>query len=297
MKLSPFVLAWALASGAAAAGPQDAGPAGPLTVRRVLDRIQEHSGGRDLATWHGSTVDTVKFGDPDRVVTGIVTTFTPTMEVLRRAVAQGANLIVAHEPTFYDHRDETAWLGEDLVYSAKVAYLREHKLVVFRFHDHWHSAPGQPDGVLKGMVSGLGWERYQSTADPYRFTVPEMRLADLAREVKQKIGIRALRVVGNPELKVTGIAFAPGAAGRDGQIKALAEDAVQVLVVGESREWETVLYAVDAMGQERRKGLLLMGHDVSEELGMRECAAWLRAFVPEVKVEFVPAGEPFWLPE
>ena len=51
------------------------------------------------------------------------------------------------------------------------------------------------------------------------------------------------------------------------------------------------------MGQGRRKGLILMGHDVSEERGMQECASWLKAFVPEVPIEFIPAGEPFWAPE
>jgi hypothetical protein len=35
------------------------------------------------------------------------------MEVLQRAAARKANLIIAHEPTFYNHLDETAWLGDD----------------------------------------------------------------------------------------------------------------------------------------------------------------------------------------
>lgn len=30
---------------------------------------------------------------------------------------------------------------------------------------------------------------------------------------------------------------------------------------------------------------------------MQERAAWLQAFGSEVPVEFVPAGEPFWMPE
>jgi hypothetical protein len=80
------------------------------------------------------------------------------------------------------------------------------------------------------------------------------------------------------------------------QVAAFRED-VEAVVVGESREWETVLYAVDAAAQGRRKGLIVIGHDLSEEAGMRECADWLRGFVTEVPVEFLPAGEPFWAPE
>jgi putative NIF3 family GTP cyclohydrolase 1 type 2 len=294
MVMRILVLAGALVplDAAAPAAP----PATPVTARQIVERIQTHAGGRDSESWRGPTVDTVKAGELDSPVTGIATTFSATMDVLQRAVARGANLIVAHEPTFYDHLDETAWLGSDPVYEAKRDYIQKHKLVVWRFHDHAHSAPGQPDLVLKGMVAGLGWEAFQSPTNPYLFTVPVTRLEDLAREVKRRMGIRTLRVVGDKDLKVARIAFAPGAAGRDTQIKALAGD-VDVLVVGESREWETVLYVVDAMGQGRRKGLILMGHDVSEELGMQECAAWLRAFVSEVPVEFLPAGEPFWMPE
>ena len=267
-----------------------------MTARQIVERIQERAGGRDSESWRGPTVDTVKAGELDTPVTGIATTFSATMDVLQRAVARGANLVVAHEPTFYDHLDEAAWLGADPVLEEKLAYVRKHKLVVWRFHDHAHSASGQPDLVLKGMVAGLGWEGFQDPANPYLFIVPLTRLEDLAREVKRRLGIRTLRVVGDKDLKVARIAFAPGAAGRDRQIKALAGD-VDVLVAGESREWETVLYVVDAVGQGRRKALILMGHDVSEERGMQECASWLKTFVPEVPIEFVPAGEPFWAPE
>jgi hypothetical protein len=45
-----------------------------------------------------------------------------------------------------------------------------------------------------------------------------------------------------------------------------------------------------------RKGLILIGHWVSEDQGMRLCADWLRSFVPEVPVEWIPAGDPFWRP-
>ena len=286
-----------IAPQAAASEPRQA-PAisSPVTARQIIERIQDHTGGREGEAWRGATVDTVKAGDLDTPVTGVATTFSATMDVLQRAVAHGANLIVAHEPTFYDHLDETAWLGSDPVLEAKLEYIRKHKLVVWRFHDHWHHAPGLPDGVLRGMVAGLGWEEFQSSTTPYFFIVPEIRLEDLARQVKQRLGIRTLRVVGDRDLKVRRVGLAPGAAGRERQIKALSSDDVQVLLVGESREWETVLYVVDAVGQGRPCGLILLGHDVSEELGMKECAAWLKAFVPEVPIEYIPAGEPFWAP-
>lgn len=71
----------------------------PVTAAQAIDRIVKATG----AALPANTVDTIKAGDPNAVVTGIVTTFTPTMEVLRKPVAAGANLIVTHEPTFYNH--------------------------------------------------------------------------------------------------------------------------------------------------------------------------------------------------
>ena len=55
-----------------------------------------------------------------------------------------------------------------------------------------------------------------------------------------------VRVVGEPEMKVTKVAFSPGAAGFERETHALERNDVQVLLVGETREWETVEYAADA---------------------------------------------------
>ena len=50
----------------------------------------------------------------------------------------------------------------------------------------------------------------------------------------------------------------------------------------------------DLAAAQKVKGLVLLGHEASEEPGCGEVAAWLKGFVPEVPVEWIPAGEPFW---
>ena len=97
-------------------------------------------------------------------------------------------------------------------------------------------------------------------------------------------------------MKLSKVAMIPGAAPSTLQMKALENDDVEALVIGESREWETVEYTRDAVAQGRHKALLILGHVPSEEAGMIECAKWLKTFVTEVPVEFVPAGEVFWAP-
>ncbi len=95
----------------------------------------------------------------------------------------GKNLIIAHEPTFYNHLDQTDELKNDPVYQAKRKFIEEHGMVVFRFHDHWHEH--RPDGILTGMVAALRWGDYQDKTTPYLFQHPGVTLNQLAEEAKR----------------------------------------------------------------------------------------------------------------
>ena len=52
-------------------------------------------------------------------------------------------------------------------------------------------------------------------------------------------------------------------------------DDVEVLLAGETVEWETVEYTRDATDSGSRKALILLGHNNSEEAGMERLAPWL----------------------
>lgn len=262
-------------------------PGGPGTAGAVMQKIIAATG----ATPPAGTVDTLKAGDPNTVVTGIATTFMDTYAVLEKAVADGKNLIITHEPTFYNHPDDLTPLKDDAVQQQKLAYIRDHHLVVWRFHDTWHAR--KPDGILAGMVKQFGWEGYQNADDPHRFTMPRTTVGEIAAALQAKTGARAIRVVGDPQMAVTRVALLPGASGEEKQVKALEQDGVDLLVAGEAREWETVPYVEDAAAEGRHKALILLGHEVSEEAGMEECARWLKTVVPGIPVEFIPAQEPF----
>jgi len=82
-----------------------------------------------------------------------------TLDVLQRAAAKGANLVITHEPTFYNHLDRPEGMDEnDAVWKEKREFIEKNGLVVWRFHDHWHLRT--PDGILAGVVKSLGWEKY-----------------------------------------------------------------------------------------------------------------------------------------
>src|SRR5205823_5904688 len=176
---------------------------------------------------------------------------------LQRAVANRQNLVITHEPTFYNHLDQPQGMDEnDAVWKEKRAFIEKNGLVVWRFHDHWHLR--KPDGILAGMVKALDWEKYQGAENPHLFTVPETTLEKLAADVAKRLNTPVLRAVGNPEMKVTRLALSPGSAGFERETHALEMDNVEVLLVGETREWETVEYAADAVKEGKRKALMVI---------------------------------------
>ena len=212
--------------------------AGKITAGDVVGLIQKNIG----VEWREETVDTFKGGNAQTPVTGIAVTMMATMDVLERASAKGLNMVITHEPTFYAHLDTPEAIdASDPVWEAKREFIEKHGMVVWRFHDHWHLR--NPDGIEAGMVHALGWEKFQRKDNQYAFVIPEITVKGLAQQVAKKLGSPVVRVVGEPEMRVTKVALSPGAAGAEREMPALERHDVEVLLVGETREWETVEYA------------------------------------------------------
>jgi putative NIF3 family GTP cyclohydrolase 1 type 2 len=261
-----------------------------LTAADVVERIRNHVG----VAWRSQTVDRILAGDANTVVRGIAVTMMATLDVLERAVAAGKNMIVTHEPTFYVHQDTTAEIQGDPTLKYKLDFIRRNNIAIFRFHDHWHAH--HPDGIAMGMMRQLGWEKNVDPDDPKRFLFSGEPLAQFCQNLQSRLNDRTMRIVGNPALPVKRVAASWGAADRLTTIPLFARADVDVLVVGEAREWELVEYAQDSITAGNQKALIILGHVVSEQGGMKYCTEWLKSFVPDVPVEFVPATEPFWNP-
>jgi len=258
-----------------------------LTVRQVIERMLKDIPGAPF----GDTVDTVKSGSIDTVVKGIVTTMFATDAVIEKTIKLGANFIIAHEPTFYSHTDETSWLKNDRVFQFKKDLLEKHGIVVWRCHDYLHSH--RPDGVFMGVLTALGWLKYYNQSDPPLLTVPAIPLGELVKKVKKQLGVEKVKVIGNPLQSCQRIVLSPGAAGGRSQIGELQKYRPDLLIVGELNEWETSEYIRDARYQGEKVSLLVLGHAISEEPGLQWMVSWLTPKVPEVKVTHIPSGDAF----
>ncbi len=258
-----------------------------VTAGQLIARIREKTG----VQWRENTVDTFKTGSPETTVTGIATSFMSTFDVLKRATAKKMNLILTHEPTFWNHRDETEQFKDDPIFQAKQDFIRKNNLVVFRFHDHWHMM--KPDGIQTGIIEDLGWEKYRDGESLRNFSVPQTTLSSLARELRTKTNSRSTRVIGDPQLAVRKVTIMAGSTTLQPSIRSLRNS--DVLVIGEANEWESVSYIQDAIAAGEKKALIILGHAPSEDPGMTYCAKWLKTFISEVPIEAVPAGDPFWV--
>lgn len=273
---------------AAELAAQDGGA--KLTAGQIVERIQKNVG----VSWRTETVDKIVAGTAQTPVRGIATTMMSTFDVLQRAAAKGRNFIITHEPTFYNHQDTTDQFASDPTYQAKAEFIRKHEIAVFRFHDHWHAM--RPDGIATGMIQELGWEKNVDPQNPRQLRFSGTPLAKFAQEMQKKLGARTIRVIGDPNLLVKTVRAGWGYAGNPPGMAALSSQDVDVYICGETREWELIPYAQDVITSGKKKGLIVLGHVASEQGGMKYCATWLKSFVTEVPIDFVPAAEPFWSP-
>ena len=257
-----------------------------LTVQQVIDRIVAKIPGGALS----QTVDSIKSGNPDQVVTGIVTTMFATIDVIRKCVSLGSNFIIAHEPTFYNHLDETTFLRDDEVYRYKAGLLREHGIAVWRFHDYLHRH--RPDGVFMGLLQQLGWEQYHAESSPV-ITLPETRLDEIVRYAKNRLGAHAIKVVGEPGQICRKVAIMPGASGGRSHLAVMKGEKPDLLMCGEVNEWETAEYVRDARAMGVKTSLMVLGHVMSEEPGMEWVVPWLKPVVGDIKVTHIPSGDPY----
>jgi putative NIF3 family GTP cyclohydrolase 1 type 2 len=256
-----------------------------VTAEAVVARIKAQLASQGIA-WREGGRDTFKAGKPETEVRGIATSGMSTFDVLRQAAKAGQNLVVTHEPTFYNDRDITTGLESDPVYLAKQRFIAEHNLVVWRFHDHAHAL--RPDPLIAGSARALGWSSHASPDDPRVYLLPATTLGELASGIARRLGDRGIRVVGDPAMKVSRVVLGPGYG------MPLLASAADVVVGGEIAEsGGNTEYALDATAIGRPKAMIILGHMMSEDHGMQEVSDWLRTFLTDLPIAFIPAGEPF----
>lgn len=265
-------------------------------IQDVIDKIlQDMCGGPKFE----KTCDIISVGNPENVVTGIVTTFMATFDVIQEAVRLGANFIISHEPTWFTGNDATDWCQDDSIYLAKRKYLEEHDITVWRLHDHMHMGSDK-DYIYEGLLDVLDWHKYLQIDEkhPWIYEIPETTVGELAEFFKQKLEMDTIQIIGSPEMKVkrVGILVGGGSLGfgvEQMPMQVMERNKLDLMVVGDITEWTICAYINDAYQMGFNRAMLTLGHERSEESGMRYLASWLSERLKTIPVTFVDAKEPF----
>lgn len=270
-----------------------------LSAQAVVERLQAALGGE----WRADGLDGFKAGDPNTPVKGIVTTAMATVDVLRRAIDAGANLIVTHEPTFFGREDAPAepppadapqrrfrgLRADDPVYLAKKELIEKNGLVVYRLHDNWLSR--KQSEMTDGLSEALGWAEFR--AEDSLYAIPEASAEETVAHIRAKLDLRGgLRAVGDRTAKVRRALLFPGFLDRDTMWKRYRD--ADLLLTGEVREWENTFYAADIFTAGEKRALVTIGRAASEDPGMRRCADWLGTVIEGVPIRSISAGDLYW---
>ena len=280
-----------------------------MTVQQIIDKI---IGRTALPEKLERTCDILICGNPAMEVTGIVTSFMATIDVINEAKAIGANMIITHEPTWFSGADDTEWLADDPVFKDKKALLERTGIAVWRYHDHMHML--KPDGIYEGLLKELGWERYvqpQSAKPEFKagvpfdfaknftdfYDLPETTVRALADELREKLHIDTVRIVGKQDMPCyrVGILVGGGSLGLGSEkmpAQTMEAHDIHVMVCGDVTEWTLPAYANDAAQLGHRRALIIIGHERSEEWGMKHMTGWL-ADLTQTPVTFVDAKDPY----
>ncbi len=233
------------------------------------------------------TVDTCKAGDPGREVRKVAVCFIATPEVIRGAAQWGADLLITHEPTYYEHHDSVEGREEDPVISAKKKLVRQSGMVIWRFHDHLHAR--MPDGIVEGELEKLDWK---GDYDGRFGFLLEQKLTprQIKAQLEEKWGARQIRMVGAADAPVSKLSLLIGAPGKEAMMQALAGE-TELLIGGEVCEWMCGEYARDAAQLGLTKAILICGHVGSERAGMEHVCRLIQRAHPELCCQYFECGE------
>ena len=271
-------------SAVAAPEPRTPSPSKPSlpSTNEIRNYLLQHSPWVDQR----NTVDTVKSGDPDRPVKKAGVAWFPSRWDIQAAVRANCDLLIVHEPTFWEHSAaEKKWRdrGPGI---AKSKLLSESGLVILRVHDTWDNWPEL--GIRDSWAKFLGLTRRHREGTQLRWTavyeIPETTLRDFARHVAgrtRSLGESSVQVLGEPSMKVRHPAIGVGCVVPDQEMVDFGADVLVVCFDGASYWQHRERLA------EMGVGIITVEHGTSEMPGLMSLRDHLATRFPEVEFTWI----------
>jgi len=248
-----------------------------LTVSAVAEFLERFAPSRLAAEWDNVGL---LVGDPARPVERIMTCLTLTPDSVAEAVAERADLVVAHHPLPFR---PVRRLTSNSVEGRLLLELIEARIAVYSLHTAFDSA-GR--GINQRLAEGLGLTEIEplvADGDEPAFgtgrwgkLAAPLALSDLAARVGEFLRIETLQVVGKLERPIESVAVGCGSAGE--LVEAARNRHCDSFVSGEAR-FHACLEA-EATGI----ALVLAGHFATERFAVEQLAEALAGEFPTATI-------------
>jgi putative NIF3 family GTP cyclohydrolase 1 type 2 len=250
---------------------------------------------QQVGTWVNwdKTCDKFLHGDPEVEVMGIATTWMATRSVVEQAAAKELNLIISHEPIFFESGPPYGLKGipaGDKVVADKKALLDKSGITVMRCHDVWDRFPDL--GIPDAWAEFLGFPTEPRPLESFNKVslTDSMTLEQVGRRVLEKVkqlGQDWVLVFGDRTKPINRMAVGTGAITRIYEMLELDID-LALLTDDGMNTWIAGQFAADS-----GLPLLIVNHATSEKPGMRKMAEYLKGIFGDLPIEYLDVEFPW----
>lgn len=230
----------------------------------IRDLIEDITFGIDVGE---ETGDGIIIGNCDKELKKLAICMNATVDVIKKAKEWGADLLITHEPLYYNAEFEG--LMDNYVINAKKELVENSHLTIYRYHDHPHL--NEKDMISFGGAKCLGFlgkiEKTQYIAASIINCDREYTGLEVAKLIEEKMRIKHPRICGSRDKKTKKIALCFGASA--GVYELLQQEDIGIVLAGETCEWKMGEFARDAALLGFSKTLIIIGHTGSEIPGMK----------------------------
>jgi len=253
-----------------------------------------------LVPLKADTVDKIITGNPQTVIKKIGTCWLPYQETCRKAVAEGVNVLVVHEPTFYTHRDLNEVPGflkrnseyTQREYTAQIGnkkrWINDNGLVIIRNHDTLDALKDK--GIPFAFGQFLGFSNKDIIASRTYYNVykfekqPASSFAEKLAGKLRELGQPGLAFYGDPEREVSSVGIGTGWICDPMDYADLKPD-VFIAIDDVIKTHIQSVFAADT-----GHPLIVINHGTSEEMGMRSLNSIIKEKYPDIEVMHFPQG-------
>jgi putative NIF3 family GTP cyclohydrolase 1 type 2 len=254
-----------------------------MKIRDILEHFLSR------ADWvsREKTVDRVIVGDADRDVDSCAVAWIPSFDAVREVVRRGFDLLICHEPTFWDHLDDHPSQKPGCL--EKLRFLEMSGLTILRNHDCWDRWPdiGIPSAWARFL--GLDAPPAATTREraQHRYDIDPVSFEQFAAQVAARtaaIGEPAVEVVGKPDQYVSRIGIGTGCISQVGPYVEMGCDCCIVVDDG-TAYWRDIQHA-----QDLGIPVICVNHCTAEEPGMVTLTRYINEHLDGLTAEHLPQG-------